>query len=69
MPSWGGDLMVTGEAVPVVWDSEPEGAFAWVRGAMRTAARGSKEQSDRQGGARVEREFRQRSEAVSESSV
>jgi len=63
--------MVAGEAVPVVWDSEPEGAFAWVWGAMRMAVRGSKERSDRQGGARAEREFRQRSEAVhvSESSV
>ena len=68
---WGCNLVVAGEVVPVVWDPEPEGVFAWLRGAIWTAVRGSKGQSDRQGGVRAEREFRQRSEAVhvSESSV
>jgi hypothetical protein len=62
-------LVVAGEAALVAWDPEPEGTFGWLRGGMWTTARGGKGQCDRQGGVRAERGFRQRSEAVSESSV
>jgi len=37
---WSGDFVVTGGAVLVAWDPEPEGAFAWLQGAIWTAARG-----------------------------